>query len=94
MRMRFVLAVASVGVATAVAAPAVSAQTPGEDSVTGRATSCDLDIVRFECLRYTFVDVDARSGPSGQNPAGTAEWESLRGTNLFLGDEGPLAALR
>jgi hypothetical protein len=47
-------------------APSAMAQAPPGDSVTG-----DL----FDNATFLFVnEIDARSGPSGENPAGTATW--------------------
>jgi hypothetical protein len=87
---RLMLAVATV-VAT-VAVPAASAQTPAGDSVTGRATSCELDIPGSECNFFTFLDVDARSGPSGENATGTVEWQR-RVSMLFLSGGGLVSCL-
>jgi hypothetical protein len=92
MRARASLAAAWIGLAVAVAAPAALAQTPTEDSVTGSATDCD-DFVSELCFHPTSVKLDARSGPNGENPGGTAEWETVIGSNASLGDGGPVSCL-
>jgi hypothetical protein len=68
MRTRFMRVV--VGGAAAVvlgAAPPATAQTPAGDSVAG-----DLFDRREKGIQVS--GVDARSGPSGENPTGTATW--------------------
>jgi hypothetical protein len=59
-----VLALATV--VAAVAVPAASAQTPAGDSVTGSGTAGETraDVFGFQ--------IDAHSGPSGENPTGSA----------------------
>jgi hypothetical protein len=88
MKGLVVLALATV-VAT-VAVPAASAQTPAGDSVTGKI--CDLVFGSEPCELATFFEADARSGPSGENPAGTAAWGTRAGTQRF-GDSGPVSCL-
>ena len=88
MKRLVVLAIATV--VAAVAVPAASAQTPVGDSVTGRA--CDPVFPGDPCEFTTFFQVDARSGPSGENPAGTAAWGFRAGAQL-LGDSGPVSCL-
>jgi hypothetical protein len=59
---RFLLSMAVVALAAAVVVPAASAQVPTQDSVTGEA---------FVGPGFgTFVGIDAKSGPSGENPTG------------------------
>jgi hypothetical protein len=91
MKTRFLLAITAVGLGAAVAVPPVAAEAPGQDSVTGRATDC----LSFDlgCFHPTFVDLDAHSGPSGENPSGTAAWQSTVGTNTFVGAEGAVSCL-
>ena len=65
-------------VVAAVAVPAASAQTPVGDSVDGpRPATRPGDPCEFT----TFFQVDARSGPSGENPAGTAAGDSALAHN-------------
>jgi hypothetical protein len=90
--MRRIVVLALATVVAAVAVPAASAQTPAGDSVTGRATSCELDIPGSECNFFTLLDVDARSGPSGENPTGSVEWQR-RVSMLFLSGGGPVSCL-
>src|SRR4051794_32675554 len=92
MRMRTGLAVASVGLLVGVAAPAVSAQSPVGDSVTGSAADCD-EVIGDVCFHPTSVDLDARSGPSGENPTGTGAWQRIVGSNFSLGDAGTVSCL-
>jgi hypothetical protein len=61
---RFLLAVAGITAAVALAVPPASAQAPTEDSVTGQATGGP----GF----FGDIQIDVRSGPSGENPTGTA----------------------
>jgi hypothetical protein len=64
MRRRLLLAV--VGLVVAVSCtlpPAAAGQVPTEDSVVGDGEG-----------NFFLFDVDARSGPSGENPSGTATW--------------------
>jgi hypothetical protein len=66
---------AIVGVATAlVVAPPVAAQVPAQDSVVGEGVA----------LSGFFVDIqiDARSGPGGENPTGTAFLTVFRGATV------------
>jgi hypothetical protein len=73
------LAVLTSGMALVLAGKA-AAQAPSGDSVTGHAVSCDAPV----CLpddpfaRPITIDVDARSGPSGENPSGTVGWTEGR----------------
>ena len=53
-------------VVAAVAVPAASAQTPAGDSVTGSGTVGDTRADAF------FFQIDAHSGPTGENPTGSA----------------------
>jgi hypothetical protein len=66
------------------AVPATSfAQAPGQDSVTGSGT--------FESgLRFAF---DARSGPSGETPTGTVDFDFFAGTVTCLEVQGNVAAV-
>jgi hypothetical protein len=91
MTARSVLAVATVAV-TALAAPSgVWAQAPPGDSVIGEARDCAA-VFDF-CFHPISVAVDARSGPSGENPTGEAEWSIVLGSNTILGDRGPVSCL-
>ncbi len=64
MRRRFLFATAGLAVAMVLLSHVASAQTVQGDSVVGDggATGCP------------FIQIDARSGPSGENPSGTAGW--------------------
>jgi hypothetical protein len=73
-----------------VAVPAASAQTPVGDTVTGQV--CDLLFPAEPCEFATFFEADARSGPSGENPTGTAEWGFRVGPQRFV-FEGPVTCL-
>src|SRR4051794_25519041 len=88
--MRMCVLVGIAMVVAMVAVPAASAQTPVGDSVTGQI--CDLVFPGEPCGLATFFEADARSGPSGENPAGTAAWGTRAGTQLF-GDSGPVSCL-
>jgi len=78
MRQRTRFIATAVGLGVVLAVPAVaSAQTPGQDSVSGSAaTGAARDFARF-----TF---DVSSGPSGESPTGTVAIDS------FFGLIGPL----
>ena len=76
MRRRMLGVAAAVGCATALGLPGVSsAQVPTHDSVVGSAVDCQFpdpcppDPATAGLL--TRLTVDARSGPSGEDPAGT-----------------------
>jgi hypothetical protein len=47
----------------------------------------------FGCFHPTFVDLEAHSGPSGENPSGTAAWQTTIGSNTSLGDGGAVSCL-
>ena len=92
--MRASWRLAAVGLTTATIGllpSGASAQAPTHDSVSGRATDCAL-LVGSDCFIPTFVDIDARSGPSGENPGGTAAWQTRVGAQS-LGDSGPVTCL-
>jgi hypothetical protein len=89
LRIGFAIAAAFVGLTTA--APAVWGQSPG-DSVTGRISDCGFPDPNF--CRPISIQVDAHSGPSGENPTGTALWEAtVPPTGTFVVDEGPVTCL-
>jgi hypothetical protein len=90
MKTLVVLALATIG--WAVEVPAALGQTPAGDSVTGRATDCFDDIPGHECNFTTVLDVDASSGPSGENPTGTTAWEQ-RISQFFISGGGPVTCL-
>jgi hypothetical protein len=89
MRTLVLFVLATLGMAVAV--PGASGQTPIGDSVTGRATSC-FAAPPFECNFFTIFDVDARSGPSGENATGTVDWQR-RQSLLFQSGGGPVSCL-
>jgi hypothetical protein len=64
MRRRFLFATVGLAVAMLLLSSVASSQTVPGDSVVGDggASGCP------------FLQIDARSGPSGENPSGTAEW--------------------
>jgi hypothetical protein len=83
---RTVLSVAAL-VAAAMALPAFSvAQAPTEDSVVGSGTAVDPGVVFLE--RF---DLNARSGPSGENPTGTASLAPVDFPSLRIA--GPVTCL-
>lgn len=61
MRRKILLAVLLAGVAGMLAAPGAVGQTPAQDSVTGGGSGTSA---------CGSISVDARSGPSGENPTG------------------------
>src|SRR3954447_25283959 len=63
--MRRFVVVALAAVVAAVAVPAASAQTPAGDSVTGSGTAGETRADAF------FFQIDAHSGPMGENPTGS-----------------------
>jgi hypothetical protein len=64
--MLFLAAAVAVGVASGTFAAVAQAQTAGEDSAVG-----DVITVFFRPIGFVF---DAHSGPSGENPSGSAVW--------------------
>jgi hypothetical protein len=72
---------------------AASAQAPAGDSVTGTAGDCLIPLIDNECFRPIEVLLDAHSGPSGENPTGTAELKAILGTNVIVDDKGPASCL-
>jgi hypothetical protein len=76
-------------------APSAVAQTPTQDSVTGTARDCLQPLVDNECVpsRPISVELDAHSGPSGENPSGTAEMSAVFGSNAFIDVQGPVSCL-
>ena len=92
MRARSWLAGAFIGLAVAVAPPAALGQAPAEDSVTGSATDCNEFVTQF-CFHPFSVQLDARSGPNGENPSGTAQWEWVFGSTSPIGFGGPVSCL-
>jgi hypothetical protein len=74
------------------AAPVVAAQATG-DSVTGSASDCLEPFIDDLCPRNITVQFDAHSGPSGENPTGTAGFRALIGSNTFVEDRGPVSCL-
>jgi hypothetical protein len=93
MWMRTPLAFWAAGLLAGVAAPAVSAQSPGGDSVTGSAEDCSEVVDPDVCFHPTSVDLNARSGPSGENSTGTGAWERVVGSGASLGDAGTVSCL-
>jgi hypothetical protein len=90
---RSVRAAAVVSAAIAVtASPALGQTVPG-DSVTGTASDCLQPLIDNMCFRPITVVLAAHSGPSGENPTGTAEWRALVGTNFIIDDRGPVSCL-
>jgi hypothetical protein len=84
MRRRVLLVAAAIGVGAALAlAGTIRAQVPTEDSVigSGSVSAAQVGLLSFE--------IDARSGPSGENPSGTL---SLSGPFSFSGPVTCLAA--
>src|SRR4051812_41980724 len=78
--MRRMLFIAAVG-ATALAAvlpSTAAAQVPTQDSVTGSGTALS------PIGPFTF-DIDAHSGPSGENPTGQVTFRFLTGELFFAG---------
>jgi hypothetical protein len=76
MRRRMLFAAAAVGVGVALALPGVSgAQIPTQDSVvlTGGPAQAGL---------FTVIDIDATSGPSGENPTGQVSFDVFGTLNL------------
>ena len=90
MKTLVVLALATVF--STVAIPGASAQAPAGDWVAGQATSCGAP--DFGCPGDFFdsVDLEARSGPNGEHPTGTAGFEH-RASQLDLPLEGPVRCL-
>jgi len=89
--MRRAVTVICLGLATlAVTAGATSAQTPTQDSVAGSGATSN---------GFTF-DIDARSGPGGENPTGEVTFRFSSGTVFFAGPvtclsvEGSFAIIR
>jgi hypothetical protein len=76
---RFVVA-ASMALA-ALAAPGAAGQAPTQDSVTGTALACRqppggcLSLPPGQFGTWVRLTADARSGPSGESPAGTMTWD-------------------
>jgi hypothetical protein len=64
MRRRLVIAVIGVGVATMLLVPGAAPQVPAQDSVTGSGS------VNVHPVGVFTFSIDARSGPSGENPTG------------------------
>jgi hypothetical protein len=87
MRVRYPFAVfVLTAMAVVVAAPAATAQIATEDSVTGRVAGGFFDEIQ----------IDVRSGPSGENPTGTAFitfGPTLGGTVTCLAVDGNTATL-
>lgn len=84
MRTRCCLAASLFAAIVLLVAPAASSgQAPGQDSVIGSGS--------FESGR-TFA-FDARSGPSGENPAGTVDFDFFAGTVTCLHVEGNVATI-
>ena len=68
MRRRMLLVAAAVGVGVALALPGVSgAQIPTQDSV--------LTVGPVQAGAFTVIDIDATSGPSGENPTGQVSFD-------------------
>jgi hypothetical protein len=69
---QLVLILAGAALVVPAAPQVVAAQAPQGDSVTSDAADCFVNDP--ECQRYTFLNLDARSGPKGENPVGTGDW--------------------
>ena len=82
MRRRMLFVAAAVGVGVVLALPGVSgAQTPTQDSVV-------LNGGPAEAGSFTVIDIDATSGPSGENPTGQVRFDIF---GFFFG--GPVTCL-
>ena len=84
--MRARLFSAAIATALALLGPAAgaAAQAPDGDSVSGEASQ--------SLVGFTILTVDARSGPSGENPTGTASWTVCAFPGC-LGDSGSITCL-
>jgi hypothetical protein len=79
--MKMVLALAGAALVFAAAPQVFAAQAPQGDSVTSDAVDCFVNDP--ECFHYTFLNLDAHSGPSGENPVGTGEWGVIQSLATF-----------
>src|SRR5688572_13886111 len=77
-------AVALVGAAVLAITSPARGQTGVKDSVVGSGTAGEADGFRF------VFEIDARSGPSGENTTGQITWNFLTGQTWF---EGPVTCL-
>jgi hypothetical protein len=88
---KFSLAVVGFAVAALLAAPGATAQTEAGDSVTGGASFSSPGSPGSPPFFLSFL-FDAHSGPSGENPTGTARWEATTPFGNF-GGGGPVTCL-
>jgi hypothetical protein len=78
-----ILATATLGI---FAAPGISAaQSPSQDSVTGTGVATSIDLGTFD------FEIDAHSGPQGENPTGQVSFRDASDGSIFFA--GPVTCL-